>query len=115
MRCAMKLEASRVSHLQRGDLLRTHGWIGRRISDGLVIPLINVDDGPPDNASGGFRMNMHRESKGTDIRVVLHEFNFLDEQRRRFDGLTFGSHQATGIDIDINPALEQTSPLLVRL
>src|SRR5580704_17911488 len=82
--------------LQHGNRLRGHGSIGYRIGNRLVVSLIDIHNSATDDASRGFRVDVHWKSKPTDIRVILNGIDLLDEQRWRLDRPTFGSHQASG-------------------
>jgi len=87
----------------------------RSIGNWLIVALIDVHDRAPDDASCGFRVDMHRQGERTDVRVILHEIDLLDEERRRFHRSALGSHQASGVNVDVDSTLEQANTFLTWL
>src|SRR5580692_12642736 len=60
-------------------------------------------------------MDMYRQSERTNVRVILHEIDLLDEERRRFHRPALGSHQASGVNVDVDSTLEQANTFLTWL
>src|SRR5580658_680780 len=85
--------------LQSRNPFRRYCGRSRRIGNGLVVALIDVHDSATDDASCGFRVDMHRQGERTDVRIILHEIDLLDEDRRRFHGPALGSNQASGVNV----------------
>src|SRR5208282_1219508 len=73
-----KEERNRL-RLQRRDPLSRHGSIGLDSGDWLIITLVDVDDSATDDAGSGLGVDVNRKSEWTDIRVILHEVDLLDE------------------------------------
>src|SRR6266550_7637734 len=96
--------------LEPGDL-RSHGGI----TDRPIVTVVDVHDGTSDQAGAGFRVDVHWQGEGTDVSVILHEFNLLDEEGRRFDRASFDPNQASGKDIQVEAAFKQSDSLLTRL
>src|SRR3954469_3123076 len=58
---------------------------------------------------------MQRKSESADVGKVLHEFDLLDEDRRRLYELAFRAHQASRSHIDGDVSFEKTNTLIARL
>src|SRR6266550_8634925 len=99
-----------MSGLESCDL-RSHCGI----TDRPIVTVVDVYDGASDQAGAGFRVDVHRQGEGSDVSVILHEFNLLDEEGRRFDRASFDPNQASGKDIQVEAAFKQSDALLTWL
>ena len=57
---------------------------------------------------------MYRESERTEIGILLHKFDLLDEEGRRFNNAAGCVEQAAGVGVQINSASEKSYTLLAR-
>src|SRR5437899_6261916 len=85
------------------------------ITDRPIVTVVDVHDGTSDQTGAGFGVDVHRQGEGTDISVILHELNLLDEERRRFDSAFLGPNQASCLDILVEAAFKKSDAFLARL
>src|SRR6185369_16206258 len=84
-------------------------------ADRLVVGLEHINHRAADQAGCGLRVDVHGKCKGTYVRVVLYEFNLLDEKRRRLDQGPFGAHQTPCLYVQVDFSLEEPDTFLARL
>src|SRR5436305_14939366 len=97
----------------QGNLVCGLTWLSG--CDRLIVAMGDVHHRPANHPCFGFTMHVRRESEVADVSVVLRKFKLLHEEGWRFNYLSFGAHQASGITIDKNATLEQAGPLHPRL
>src|SRR6266404_2977258 len=90
---------------------------GRARTDGarLGVAMENIYDGAAHHARHRGGVHLHRQREVTDIAVVLHELNLLDEERWRLYEGAFGATQRPRHRVQVNPALEEPRHLAARL
>src|SRR5260221_13923962 len=81
----------------------------------LVVAMEDVDDGAAYHARHRGGVHLHRQREVTDIAIVLHELNLLDEERWRLHQRAFGATQRPRHRVKVNPAFEEARYLAARL
>src|SRR5207237_8344716 len=81
---------------------------------GLIIALVYVHNRPPYQPGRGFGVNVYRESERTEIGILLHKFDLLDEEGRRLNNAAGCAEQLAGLGVQINSASEKSYTLLAR-